>query len=110
MVWNFDCAMADDPAYAAAMEVERFIRMVGHGNMPMLFRYEVHDFTGVIRAAYRLPIYTDFFGQQDVDEAVWLLYREWTTIKTFIQRVLDGEDADAVAAVAASTMEEMRAA
>ncbi len=55
-----------------------------------------------------MPTHTDFFGQEDVDEAVWMPYREWSTVRQFIQRVLDGEKVEAVAIDAVPAMETMR--
>jgi hypothetical protein len=96
------------PPHDLAMNVDSLLGKIGNGKLPMLFHYEVHEVWGVIRAEYRLPIYTELMGQEDVDDAVMMLYLEWSTVRPFIQRVLDGEDVESVAAEAIPAMEAMR--
>jgi hypothetical protein len=96
------------PSPESAANVDRLLRIVGDGKSPILFRYEVHESNGIIRAVYRLPLFTDFFGEEDVEDAVWTMYQEWTTISPFIQRVIDGESVDLVARDAVPAMEKMR--
>ena len=63
-----------------------------------LFRFEINESVGVVRAVFQLPIYCEARLEDDVPAAIQALVEEWTTLLPFMDRIVDGgEDADTVA-------------
>jgi len=64
-------------------------------NGPM-FRFEINEHLGVVRAVYQLPIHIENRFQDDINAAFQRLVREWEIFVPFVSRVLDGEDVEQV--------------
>lgn len=74
--------------------VERLLRGLSPRPLPMLFRFECHELTHEVRAVVRWPLHAEYFGKEDVEHAIHLLFDQWTTLEPFIRRVSDGEDVE----------------
>lgn len=80
--------------------VEQLLRALPPRPLPMVFSFEYHELMHDVRAVVRWPLHAEYFGHEDVEQAIHLLFEQWTTVEPFIRRVCDGEDLEAVIATA----------
>lgn len=62
-----------------------------------LFRFEIAEETGIVRAVFQLPIASEPRFEDDVRAAIDALGEEWSTLLPFLERIHRGEDSEVVA-------------
>lgn len=70
-----------------------------------LFRFDINEKSCVVRAVFQLPIANELRAEDDVKAAIGMLDDEWGTLLPFLDRVADGEEAEAVAIDAVAAFE-----
>lgn len=61
-----------------------------------MFRFEINESLGVVRAVFQLPIYIENRHEDDIPAAIRCLVAEWESFVPFVSRVLDGEAVEQV--------------
>ena len=81
-----------DPAMTEADAVIRAIPC----DAPHLFRFELNEESGILRAVFQLPIFAEARLEDDIPAAIRALVEEWSLLVPFIDRIVAGERADAL--------------
>jgi hypothetical protein len=76
--------------------VSMLIRLAGRQSS--MFRFEIADETGIVRAVFQLPIASEPRIKDDVHAAVHELADQWGRLLPFLDRIHGGEDVEKVAA------------
>jgi hypothetical protein len=62
-----------------------------------LFHFDFHEDAGLVRGVFQLPIANEPRWEDDVPVAIRTLEEEWGTLLPFLERIVAGESADAMA-------------
>lgn len=61
-----------------------------------MFRFEINEYLGVVRAIFQLPIHIENRFPDDINAAIQRLVEEWEIFVPFVNRVLDGDGVEQV--------------